>query len=114
MAESVASDVVGAGAALAGLTLVFIGHTAATYHAHPKKDQPVVKRTYQWRAGLAFVGFVLSLLASVSALIGKWKGVECLIQVSVYVLCAAAGFVVVTAMHTGLGIRSMDLTTQGD
>jgi hypothetical protein len=73
MAE-VASDVVGAGAALAGLTLVFLGHTAAAYHGHPKTDQPAVKKTYQHRALLTFAGFVLSLAASLSALIGEWLG----------------------------------------
>ena len=36
--SSLAGDVAGAGAALAGLTLVFVGHTGAAFLSHPDKQ----------------------------------------------------------------------------
>jgi hypothetical protein len=100
-----ASDVASAGAALAGLTLVFLGHTAAAYHGHPTRNQPAVRKTYQVRAWMTFVGFVLSLAASLLALIGEWRGNDgCLISSGGIALGAAFLVVLVTALHTVRGI----------
>src|SRR5262245_60794159 len=100
-----ASDVANAGAALAGLTLVFLGHTAATYHGHPTHEKPAVWRTYRNRGWLVFLGFVLSLAASLLALIGEGKRDECLVWWGGVVLGAAFIVVLVAALHTIRGIR---------
>src|SRR5262245_44509372 len=68
--SSLAGDIAAAGAALAGLTLVFMGHANAAYHSHP--DKKAVRETYHARTWWAFWGFVLSLLATFFSLIGKW------------------------------------------
>src|SRR5262245_29661613 len=99
---NLASDVASAGAALAGLTLVFLGHTAATYHGHParEKTKPDVRRTYRHRGGLAFLGFVLSLAASLLALIGESAGVEFWVWVGGSALGLAFIAVFAAAMNT--------------
>jgi hypothetical protein len=50
---SVAGDVASAGAALAGLVLVFLGHTAGTFENYNPKDRPKVKDRFQKRGLLA-------------------------------------------------------------
>jgi hypothetical protein len=89
---------------LAGLTLVFLGHTSAAYHAHPTKDSDV-RRTYRYRAGLAFGGFFLSLAASVLCLMGKYQGNDCWVSYGGIALGVAFLVVLATAFHPARGIR---------
>jgi len=70
-----AGDVAAAGATLAGLMLVFLGHTHATYDRHSTTEKQAVLRAYQHRARWAFVGFAFSLAASFLSLFGKWQNV---------------------------------------
>src|SRR5262245_55170381 len=101
--SSLAGDIAAAGAALAGLTLVFMGHANAAYHSHP--DKPVVRETYHARTWWAFRGFVLSLLATFFSLIGKWLSPEgndqtYLISLGGLLLIAALVVVIFAAFET--------------
>ena len=71
--SSVAGDISSAGAALAGLILVFLGHTAGTFENYGPSERKKVKDRLRKRAVLAFGGFVFALLACLLALIGEWK-----------------------------------------
>jgi hypothetical protein len=77
-AIEVSGDVVAAATTLAGLVLVFLGATVSSFESYdPIQRGPTLRTRYKRRAWFTFVGFVLSLLASVSALLGKWLGLEC-------------------------------------
>ena len=94
----IAGDITGASSALAGLLLVFLGATQTSFESYDKAAQKSVLTNYQWKARLAFAGFVLSLIALVCSLLGKRFEVDWLIELSlgslllgvVVVLCAAA------------------------
>lgn len=97
-AVSVAGEVASAGAALAGLILVFLGAIATGFDSFQKQEQNAVKARYQRRAWFAFVGFVLSLLAVALALGGKWLGSPCAALGAVVLLAVALGWVFVAAL----------------
>jgi putative flippase GtrA len=59
--SSVAGDISSAGAALAGLILVFLGHTAGTFENYGPSERKKVKDRLRKRAVLAFGGFVFAL-----------------------------------------------------
>ncbi|MBZ9737973.1 hypothetical protein [Mesorhizobium sp. CO1-1-4] len=75
MNVSLASDLSGAAAALAGLILVFLGATVAAYDGYNATQQGTVVARYRRRAAFAFFGFVLSLLSAGLALAGQWLAV---------------------------------------
>jgi putative flippase GtrA len=102
---SVAGDVASAGAALAGLVLVFLGHTAGTFENYNPKDRPKVKDRFQKRGLLAFTGFLASLLACLLALIGKWQSHDATILAAIAFLIAAFVIVIFVALHTLMGLR---------
>jgi hypothetical protein len=102
--SSLAGDIAGAGAALAGLTLVFMGHTGAAYYSHSTTDRQAVRKTYQRRSRLAFVGFALSLAATLSSLIGKWQDNGYLVFSGGIALGVALLVVLVAAWETVRGI----------
>src|SRR5882762_5995012 len=60
----IAIDIATAGAALAGLLLVFIGAVASAYDSYDSEQQPAVRTMYRQRIWQAFAGFCLSLLAT--------------------------------------------------
>jgi lysylphosphatidylglycerol synthetase-like protein (DUF2156 family) len=76
-AIEVSGDVLAAATALAGLILVFLGATSTSYDSYEATEQGAVRNSYQRRAWFAFVGFALSLVAALLALIGKWFHQEC-------------------------------------
>lgn len=69
---NLAGDVIAAGAALAGLLLVYIGSVATSFGGFEKAQQASVKGAHQLRAWLGFVGFMFALVASGLGIIGKW------------------------------------------
>jgi predicted neutral ceramidase superfamily lipid hydrolase len=101
---SVAGDIAGAGAALAGLTLVFLGATAAAYDTYQVTEQPAVIDRYRRRAWLAFAGFALSLVACSLALVGKWQADSYLVTSAAVALILAFLIVLVAAWQTVRGI----------
>jgi hypothetical protein len=102
---SVAGDIAGAGAALAGLTLVFLGATASAYEGYGATEQPAVKDLYQSRARFAFGGFILSLTACLLALAGKWHSSELLVSWAGGALILAFLIVLIAAWQTVRAIK---------
>jgi ABC-type transport system involved in cytochrome bd biosynthesis fused ATPase/permease subunit len=96
-AVSIAGEVSGAAAALAGLILVFLGATATSYDAYRKEEQRSVRKRYQRRAWLSFSGFLFALISTTAALLGKWLGSEWAAGAALVVLCLALIVVLVAA-----------------
>jgi uncharacterized membrane protein len=65
---SVASDIVNAATALAGLILVYLGAVAVRYETLDPKDQSTARDVYRRHARRAFRGIVIALGAAVAAL----------------------------------------------
>ena len=68
---SIASDVAGAGTALAGLILVYLGAVAVRYETLDPKDQASARDVYRRHARRAFRGIVIALVAAIAALTAK-------------------------------------------
>jgi predicted benzoate:H+ symporter BenE len=68
---SVASDIAGAGTALAGLLLVYLGAVAVRYETLDYKAQTSARDGYRRHARRAFHGIVFALGAAIAALIAK-------------------------------------------
>jgi hypothetical protein len=107
MAEAieVASDVVAGSAALAGLILVYLGALSSSYASFDAQQRPSVRGRYQTRAWLAFVGFVIAILAAAFALIGKWQHVGCLAAAAIVLLIIALVWSAWIALATVREIR---------
>ena len=68
---SIASDIAGAGTALAGLILVYLGAVAVRYETLDPKDQASARDVYRRHARRAFRGIVIALVAAIAALTAK-------------------------------------------
>ena len=79
--SSLAGDISSAGAALAGLILVFLGHTAGTFENYDPSERAKVKDRFRKRATLAFIGFVFALFACLFALIGEWQSEDATLEI---------------------------------
>ena len=64
---SVASDIAGAGTALAGLILVYLGAVAVRYETLDPKNQSSARDVYRRHARRAFRGLVIALVAAIAA-----------------------------------------------
>ena len=73
---SVASDIAGAGTALAGLILVYLGAVAVRYETLDSKAQAAERDVYRSHARRAFRGIVIALGAAVAAMIAKILNLE--------------------------------------
>src|SRR6266540_1040124 len=98
-------DVMAAGAALAGLLLVYLGSVSAGYAGYAKTEQGSVRTSYQRRAWFAVVGVALAIAASGTAVLGKWLSHVCLAGASVVLMAAALVWVTVTAVLIALEVR---------
>ena len=65
---SVASDIVNAATALAGLILVYLGAVAVRYETLDPKEQSSARDVYRRHARRAFRGIVIALVAAAAAL----------------------------------------------
>lgn len=99
-ATEVASDLVQATGALAGLILVYIGAVVAGFDSYDAQQQKSIKGRYQLRAWLAFVGFVISLLSCCAAIFGKWLKIECLAVAAIVLAVIGFLWVIVVAVAT--------------
>lgn len=102
---AVSGEVAGAGTALAGLILIYIGSLATGYDSYQPQEQKSVKGRFQRRAWIAFAGFVLALLAAALAIIGKWISNGCAADVAAWALFAAFLW---TVFATVQAIREID------
>jgi lysylphosphatidylglycerol synthetase-like protein (DUF2156 family) len=99
-AGNVTSEVASAAASLAGLILVYLGATAASYGSYDKPAQRAVKPRYLRRAWVAFSGFALCLASLLLAIVGKWLSLDGADWMALVLLVAAVGFVMLTAFST--------------
>jgi len=56
--SDIATQLFSGAVSLAGLVLVFLGFIVSNYGSFDKQGQDAVKTMYQWRAWLAFIGFI--------------------------------------------------------
>ena len=96
----ISQEVTGAATALAGFILIYIGIVVNSYASYAATEQRTVKGRLQMRAWLAFVGFLLALLATVLMVIGKWVPNMCTANVAVCFLLAAFVWTVFVAVAT--------------
>ena len=73
-----ASDVIGAGTAMAGLVLVFLGSVSNGFDAYAPQERRSVVLKYRRRAWGAFAAFSLALAAALLGLLSKWLQLACL------------------------------------
>jgi hypothetical protein len=98
-------DVIAAGAALAGLILVYLGSVATGYATFERTQQGAVRASFQRRAWFGVVGVVLAIAASGTAVLGKWLSHVCVAGSSVILLALALIWVVVTAVLIALEVK---------
>jgi hypothetical protein len=101
----IAGDVIGAGTALAGLLLVFLGSAATSFDSYDAVQQDAVRGRYQLRGWLAFSGFVISLISAGLALFGKWFDVKPAADLAPFVLILAFVIALVAA-----GLAAKDIS----
>jgi hypothetical protein len=102
---SLTGDIIAAGAALAGLILVYLGSVATGYAGFDATQQESVRAPFQRRAWFAVVGVVLAIAASGAAVFGKWLLNICLAGTSVILLSLALIWVVVSAVLIAFEVR---------
>jgi hypothetical protein len=81
-----ASDVITAATALAGLILVYLGAVAAGFAGYGREQQTAVRGRFRIRAWLAFVGILFSILSAALAVVGKWLKSECSVSAAIVLL----------------------------
>lgn len=102
---SIASEVIGAAAALAGLILVFLGSISTSFDSYKKEEQKSVRSRYKRRAWFAFIGFTLALLSVLAGLIGKSLNNEYAALASAALLMVALIWALLAALFAVLEIR---------
>lgn len=91
-----ASDIIGAGTAMAGLVLVFLGSVSNGFEAYQPQERRTVVKKYRRRAWAAFVAFALALGAALFGLLSKWLQLGCLTATGLVLLILS--FVAVVAI----------------
>lgn len=66
-----ASDLIGAGTALAGLVLVFLGNVSSGFDSYQPQERRAVVDKYRRRARFALIAFLLALGAALLGLLAK-------------------------------------------
>lgn len=94
-----------AGNTLAGLTLVFLGNVVSGFNSYEPDEQASVRDSYQRQMRFAFLGFLSSLLAALSAFGHNWIQAAWIVKLGVVLLLLAIACVVVAAFNTARGIR---------
>ncbi|BAV49012.1 Uncharacterized protein MLTONO_4109 [Mesorhizobium loti] len=96
----IAGEVAGAGAATAGLLLVFMGNANTAFDSYTTEQQDSVRAKYQTRSFDAFIGLVLALVSCGLALLTEAIDNRDTAFFSVLALVVSLGFVVVAAWQT--------------
>jgi hypothetical protein len=104
-AVEIAGDISAAGAALAGLILVFIGAASTSFDSYERQEQHAVRLRYQTRAWIAFAGFAFALLSAPTALVAKWLSISGLSLAALVMLIAALLFALFAALLAVRDIR---------
>jgi pilus assembly protein TadC len=101
----IGGDIAGAGAALAGLLLVFMGSIATGFDSYEKTEKNAVRRKFQRRVWFAFIGFALAIMAAFLALLGMWLQFECAVFVALVLLFVSFGWVIAAALRAALDVK---------
>lgn len=100
-----ASDVIGAGTALAGLVLVFLGSVSNGFEAYAPQERRSIVKKYRRRASTAFAAFTLALGAALLGLLSKWLQLASLTGAGLVLLILSF----VAVVWIGLGeVREID------
>ena len=102
---TVAGEVASAATALAGLILVYLGSISASFGSYDFTQKGAVRASHRRRAWLALVGFIVSLLAAVLAILSKWLPCETLADVAVIALFLAFFGAAISALLTVLELN---------
>lgn len=97
---AIMGEVAGAGAALAGLILVFLGGTVGAYEALDTPAQKILRSKYQMRVWLAFAGLALSMAATGGAIAAKAAAGAWLACAALVLLSISAAAVVLAAFQS--------------
>jgi hypothetical protein len=96
----IAGDVASAGAALAGLLLVFMGNASTAFDSYGAEQQGAVRAKYQRRSFHALFGLCISLFSAVLAIIGEAIPSEPVMIFAIAFLGVSAVFVIAAAWQT--------------
>jgi hypothetical protein len=97
-AIEIASDVVTAATALAGLILVYVGSVVTGYATYDPQQQHAVRAAFRRRAWIAIVGFLIAILSAACAVLGKWLHNECAASAAIVLLLVALAWAAGTAV----------------
>lgn len=98
-------DVAGAGAALAGLILVFMGATTAAFEGYDPPAQKLLKGKFQRRATLSLIGLFSALISTGVAISVRGGAPVCLAWVAIGALSISALAIAVAALNAAREIR---------
>ncbi len=102
----VSGDVVGAASALAGLVLVFLGATSASYKSYdPLLRVKNIRARFRWRAWFGFIGLCLALLTVALALYGKVTESITAVEIALSIFVIAIGWLLIAALFSVLDIK---------
>jgi hypothetical protein len=104
-AEHVADQVLAAGAALAGLLLVFLSNALVGYAGFERTAQNAVRARFQRRGWLAFSAFASALISCFLALGFYWDRCDSTVVVAAALLAVALGLALVAGLVTVMDIR---------
>ena len=99
------SDVVAAGAALAGFILIYLGAVSTSFSTFDSVQQDAVRGMFAKRAWFAFAGIVLSLLTVALALLAKWTASDMESSVAVYLLFVTLLWSAIIALIAVLDVK---------
>ncbi len=104
-AIAIAGDIAAAGGALAGLILVYLGSVTASFASFQPAERRAVLAAHQRRVWLAFVGFVLFLIAVALALFAKWLAIPCMAVTALMILSVGMIGLIAAAVLTVMEIK---------
>jgi hypothetical protein len=104
-ATELGSDVVTAGAALAGLILVYLGAVATGYASFEASQQRAVRTAFARRAWFAFTGIMFCLFSVAFAIIGKWWVSTCWSCAAIIGLFVALAWSAIIALVAAMDIK---------
>jgi hypothetical protein len=104
-AEHVADQVLAAGAALAGLLLVFLSNALAGYAGYSRTAQNAVRAQFRRRGWLAFFAFASALISCLLSLAYDWDKSEPTVIAAAVLLVLAFGLGLIAAIVAVTDIR---------
>jgi len=104
-ALDVAGDIASASTALGGLLLVFLGAVANSFDSFDPVSQRAVLKKYSRRAWTVVAGFLATLVAASTSILGKWLASPVLVGISAAALGLSLLVILVAALMTTKDIR---------